>query len=133
MKIEAIDLFCGIGGLTYGMRQAKIDVLAGLDNDETCRFPYEANNNSKFIEANIADYDFEEMKGLYSKGSIKVLVGCAPCQPFSSHSFKSMWISLMDRQEKHLTIWNFIRYFLLKSAGKIIVSNSIMGNPKTKG
>jgi len=48
MKIEAIDLFCGIGGLTYGLRQAKIDVLAGLDNDGTCRLSYEANNDSKF-------------------------------------------------------------------------------------
>jgi DNA (cytosine-5)-methyltransferase 1 len=33
MRIEAIDLFCGIGGLTYGLQQAKIKVLAGLDND----------------------------------------------------------------------------------------------------
>lgn len=38
MKIEAIDLFCGIGGLTYGLQQANINVLAGLDNDQSCEY-----------------------------------------------------------------------------------------------
>lgn len=88
MKIEAIDLFCGIGGLTYGLRKAKINVLAGIDNDETCSVPYESNNKSKFIAADVSDYDFNELKSLYSNDSIRVLVGCAPCQPFSSHTFK---------------------------------------------
>jgi hypothetical protein len=35
MRIEAIDLFCGIGGLTYGLKTAGITVLAGLDNDNS--------------------------------------------------------------------------------------------------
>lgn len=106
MKIEAIDLFCGIGGLTYGLREAKIEVLAGLDNDGTCAIPYEANNDSKFIEANIAEYDFKKMKGLYSKDSIRVLVGCAPCQPFSSHTFKAKKNGQKDDR------WNLIDYFI---------------------
>lgn len=33
-KIEVIDLFCGIGGLTYGLKKAGLDVLAGIDNDK---------------------------------------------------------------------------------------------------
>ncbi len=40
-KIEAIDLFCGIGGLSYRLQKAGIDVLAGLDNDESCSYAYE--------------------------------------------------------------------------------------------
>lgn len=103
-KIEAIDLFCGIGGLTYGLRQANIDVLAGLDNDESCAYSYEKNNDSKFIAADIAKYDFQEMKDMYSKDSVRVLVGCAPCQPFSSHSFKM-------RNENDVR-WNLIDYFV---------------------
>jgi len=103
MKIEAIDLFCGIGGLTYGLRKAKINVIAGLDNDESCQFAYEANNNADFIHADISEYDFNEMKELYSKDSIRVLVGCAPCQPFSSHTFKSK-----QRDDR----WDLINYFI---------------------
>lgn len=105
MKIEAIDLFCGIGGLTYGLRQADINVLAGLDNDESCAFSYEKNNNCKFISADIAQYDFKEMKSMYSKKSIRVLVGCAPCQPFSSHTFKA-------KNKKGDVRWNLINYFI---------------------
>ncbi|VVM22750.1 DNA-cytosine methyltransferase (EC [uncultured Gammaproteobacteria bacterium] len=40
MRIEAIDLFCGIGGLTYGLKTAGITVLAGLDNDNSCEYAY---------------------------------------------------------------------------------------------
>ncbi|MBL1430663.1 MAG: DNA (cytosine-5-)-methyltransferase [Robiginitomaculum sp.] len=105
MKIEAIDLFCGIGGLTCGLREANIDVLAGLDNDETCSFTYEKNNGAKFISADIAEYDFRELKKLYSKNSLRVLVGCAPCQPFSSHTNK-------NKNRESDTRWNLIDYFI---------------------
>ena len=104
-KIEAIDLFCGIGGLSYGLRQANIDVIAGLDNDESCSHAYEKNNKCKFVSADISEYDFNEMKKMYSKDSIKVLVGCAPCQPFSSHTFKA-------KDKKNDTRWNLISYFV---------------------
>ncbi len=87
-KIEAIDLFCGAGGLTYGLAQAGIKVLAGLDADGTCRYAYEKNNDSEFIHEDIIGFDFKKLKKLFSKNSIKVLAGCAPCQPFSSHTFK---------------------------------------------
>jgi len=105
MKIEAIDLFSGIGGLTYGLKKAGIKVLAGLDNDESCAYAYKANNNSKFILADISSYDFKEMKKLYSKGSIKILVGCAPCQPFSSHTYKA-------RNKQGDERWNLISHFV---------------------
>ncbi len=105
IKIEVIDLFCGIGGLTYGLQQADISVLAGLDNDKSCEYSFKQNNNCKFIAANISKYDFEKMKSIYSKDSIRVLVGCAPCQPFSSHTFKA-------KNKKSDTRWNLINYFI---------------------
>lgn len=104
-KIEAIDLFCGIGGLSYGLRQANIDVLAGLDNDESCSHAYEKNNKCAFISADISEYDFREMEKMYSEDSIRVLVGCAPCQPFSSHTYKT-------KDKKNDTRWNLINYFI---------------------
>jgi len=105
MRIQAVDLFCGIGGLTYGLRKAKIEVLAGLDNDESCMVSYEINNKNKFIAADISDYDFSKLKELYAPDAIRVLVGCAPCQPFSSHSFKNKDKEKDDR-------WTLIDYFV---------------------
>ena len=105
MKVEAIDLFCGVGGLTYGIKQAGIKVLAGLDNDVSCKYAYEKNNECQFIADDIVGYDFKKLKKLYSKQSIKVLVGCAPCQPFSSHTFKAK-----GKQKDNK--WNLIVYFV---------------------
>ena len=103
-KIEAIDLFCGIGGLTYGLRKSNIDVLAGLDNDQSCEYSYTKNNNCEFILADVTKYNFKKMRRLYSNDSIRVLVGCAPCQPFSSHNFKF-------KDKKTDSQWSLIDYF----------------------
>ncbi|MDT2731566.1 DNA cytosine methyltransferase [Streptococcus parauberis] len=89
MKINAIDLFCGVGGLTCGMQQAGINVIAGYDIDEKSKFAYEYNNKAKFILKDVKEIDSSEIINLYPKNTdIKVLMGCAPCQPFSTYSHK---------------------------------------------
>ena len=84
MSIEAIDLFCGAGGLTYGLGKAKIRVVAGFDLDPACKYPYEANNTARFHLADVKDVTGDKLKKLYTPGAIRLLAGCAPCQPFSS-------------------------------------------------
>ncbi len=82
-----VDIFCGAGGLTHGLIRAGFNVVAGLDSDETCRYPYERNNpGAKFISKKIEDVDASEIASLYPKNSIRILVGCAPCQPFSRYT-----------------------------------------------
>ena len=46
-NIGVIDLFCGIGGLSYGMKKRGFNIIAGFDIDETCKYAYEANNEAK--------------------------------------------------------------------------------------
>ncbi len=82
--IEAVDLFCGVGGLTCGLRQAGVDVRAGYDIDQACRYPYEANNGAKFISKSVAEISGQDLAELYSPNAIRLLAGCAPCQPFST-------------------------------------------------
>ncbi len=125
--IEAIDLFCGIGGLTCGLRQAGIKVIAGLDNDESCSYAYMQNNSAKFIQADVSDYDFSKLNSLFSENSVRLLVGCAPCQPFSSHSFKA------KNREKD-SRWDLIQYFVeaVKAIQPAIVSmENVRGLTKT--
>lgn len=87
-NVVAIDLFCGIGGLTYGLQQAGIKVLAGVDIDSSCKYAYEKNNNAIFINKSVEDLRSEELIKLYKNYKIKILVGCAPCQPFSNYSLR---------------------------------------------
>lgn len=82
--IEAVDLFCGVGGLTCGLARAGITVKAGYDIDPACRYPYEANNGARFIEQNVADLTGNALAAHWSPGTVRLLAGCAPCQPFST-------------------------------------------------
>ncbi len=86
MHSVAIDLFCGIGGLTKGLSLSGIPVKFGIDIDDTCRFAYEKNNNSRFLCYDIATLDSGYLKSLYPPNCIRILVGCAPCQPFSKYT-----------------------------------------------
>lgn len=88
-KIEVVDLFCGIGGLSYGMKSQGFHILAGFDVDWTCQYAYETNNEAKFFYKDVRNVTKSNILSLYSKKSIKVLAGCAPCQPFSSYAFKN--------------------------------------------
>ncbi len=84
--IGAVDLFCGIGGLTYGLRTSGIDVVAGYDLDDSCKYAYETNNGEgSFICKNVSEVTGEEIKKHLRDFNVKALVGCAPCQPFSRH------------------------------------------------
>lgn len=104
-RIEVVDLFCGIGGLSYGMKQKGLEILAGFDVDDTCKFAYETNNNARFFFENVVNVTPDKIKSLYSKKSVRVLAGCAPCQPFSSYAFKNK----NKDSEKYDLLYEFLR------------------------
>jgi len=85
--MEAFDFFCGAGGLTRGLLDAGISVVAGYDIDERCKESYEYNNpGARFFAADIKDLGVDNLiSGSVSNKFEDVLfAGCAPCQPFSS-------------------------------------------------
>lgn len=84
--IKAVDLFCGAGGLTHGLVRGGIKVVAGVDLDPQCRYPFEANNNAKFLEEDVGRLSADRLAKLYGRGGLRLLAGCAPCQPFSTYS-----------------------------------------------
>lgn len=88
-NIEVVDLFCGIGGLSFGMKKKGLRVKAGYDIDSSCKYAYEANNSATFYYQDIKSVNANSISANYSNDCIRVLAGCAPCQPFSSYSFKN--------------------------------------------
>lgn len=85
-KVSCVDLFCGAGGLTHGFVLEGLPVVAGIDLDPACRFPYEANNRARFVERDISEITADELKALFGKAELTILAGCAPCQPFSTYA-----------------------------------------------
>jgi DNA (cytosine-5)-methyltransferase 1 len=84
--IAAVDVFCGAGGLAYGLRTAGIRVVAGIDLDPSCEVPFTANNpGSQFICADVRSITGKDLAKRYPAGALRLLAGCAPCTPFSSH------------------------------------------------
>ncbi len=81
-----IDLFCGAGALSHGFFLEGFSVACGYDIDESCRYPFETNNDAPFIRADIAAIEATELNAEFPKSLPRVLVGCAPCQPFSLYS-----------------------------------------------
>lgn len=82
----AVDFFCGGGGMTRGLLDAGIQVLAGIDSNPDCRETYEKNNHNAYIECDICELTpkqlLDRLPQLKEKDNV-MLVGCAPCQPFS--------------------------------------------------
>jgi DNA (cytosine-5)-methyltransferase 1 len=85
-QIAAVDLFCGVGGLTHGLTKAGIKVRLGVDLDPACRFPMQANNAAKFLEADVGELMPSDIQAAFGDAQITLLAGCAPCQPFSSYA-----------------------------------------------
>lgn len=85
-ELACIDLFCGAGGLTQGLIQEGVDVVAGIDVDAACKHPFEANNSAKFIQGDVAEVPAEQIRDLFGTAKTRILAGCAPCQPFSTYS-----------------------------------------------
>jgi len=87
--IPVVDIFCGVGGLTHGFVKEGFNVVAGLDIDSSCGYAYEQNNGAKFLCKKIEDVEVQDILDLHPLNHIKVLVGCAPCQPFSKYRSKN--------------------------------------------
>lgn len=121
-KIKAVDFFCGGGGMSYGIQQAGIKVLAGIDYEENCRATYEYNiKKAKFINADIFELKeqaLEETLNLKKNDDELLLIGCSPCQFWS--------IINTDRKKsqksKNLLVEfeRFVKYF---RPGYVIVEN----------
>jgi DNA (cytosine-5)-methyltransferase 1 len=84
--VACVDLFCGAGGLTHGLISEGIKVVAGIDVDEACRHPFEANNAARFINKDVGQLSPKLLNDLFGEAEIRVLAGCAPCQPFSTYA-----------------------------------------------
>ena len=121
-KLKAVDFFCSGGGMSYGMQQANIQVIAGIDFDKNCKSTYEANiNGAKFIHADIftlTEQDLEDKLSLKRNDDDLILIGCSPCQFWSIINTDKT----KSAKSKNLLIEfsRFVKYF---KPGYVVVEN----------
>jgi DNA (cytosine-5)-methyltransferase 1 len=133
-KLRAIDFFCGAGGMSCGMEMADIQVLAGIDIDESCKSTYEYNHkNSKFILADIKKLTFEELAnetGIEIDDDNLLFIGCSPCQYWSIIRTKRDKASL--GKNLLLDFKRFVEHF---NPGNVVIENvpGIMSNKDESG
>ena len=103
--IACVDVFCGVGGLTHGLAKGGIHVVAGIDLDPECRFPYEANNKARFLQFDVSEVSGDQLRELWGSESYSLLAGCAPCQPFSTYGRRK------DKQAASKKKWGLVADF----------------------
>lgn len=85
---EVVDLFCGVGALSHGLKLAGCDIIAGYDVDRRCKFAFEENNGGKFYTRDVSKILSSEIADHFTGNAPSVLAGCAPCQPFSTYKHR---------------------------------------------
>ncbi|AWI51127.1 DNA (cytosine-5-)-methyltransferase [Actinobacillus porcitonsillarum] len=121
-KLKAVDFFCGGGGMSYGMQEAGIKVLAGIDYEISCKETYEANiKDSKFIHADVfklKENELEEAIAITKEDNNLILIGCSPCQ------YWSVIRTSKNKSEKSKSLLSefqrFVEYFI---PGYVVVEN----------
>lgn len=120
--LKAIDFFCSGGGMSFGMQQAGVNILAGIDFDDSCRETYKTNiNGAEFIHANVFELQEEELQqrlNLQCNDDNLILIGCSPCQ------FWSMIPTKKEKSEQSKDLLKefrrFVEYF---NPGYVVVEN----------
>lgn len=85
---SAVDIFCGSGGVTQGLRSARWRVLAACDNDPVAVATYRTNHpRTRLVDGDIRlDATIDRIASAVHGRVVDLLVICAPCQPFSSQN-----------------------------------------------
>lgn len=120
--LKVVDFFCGAGGMSFGLAQAGLQVVAGIDNSKDCQRTYEANvPGAKYIRRDLTRLSANELArrlGIVSGDPDLVFCGCSPCQFWSkirTDKSKSLKTAFLLKQFQ-----KFIRVF---RPGFVVVEN----------
>ena len=106
MKFKAIDLFCGAGGLSTGLKKSGFRLCLGVDIDEKALKTYKCNlKRTKVLKEDIKKVTGEritELTGINRRDNF-LLAGCPPCQGFSSLGKRDA------NDEKNELVYEYIR------------------------
>lgn len=91
MPLKVVDLFSGAGGMSLGFQNAGFEVVAGLDNWKPAIETYSVNFAHPVHSVDLSDLSagLEILKPYFVDGAQPGIIGCPPCQDFSSAGKRS--------------------------------------------
>ena len=91
LKYKAIDLYCGCGAVTEGLKQNGVSVVAAVDCDPVACGTYRLNHPEVHLyEKEIQQVSPWDMRAIDLDGEdADIMIVCAPCQPFSNQNKKT--------------------------------------------
>ncbi len=133
-KLKAVDFFCSGGGMSFGMQQAGIEVLAGVDFDPDCKQTYEANiKGAKYILADVSKLKEEDLSKeikIKKNDDDLIMIGCSPCQ------YWTIIRTSKNKSEKSKDLLHeFHRFIKYYNPGYVVVENvpGILNKQKESG
>jgi DNA (cytosine-5)-methyltransferase 1 len=80
-----VDLFCGCGGFSLGLKRTGLNCVAAIDSDPTAIRTYKQNfpHVKHVLEQDLTTFTAENLRALIGQVKVDLIVGGPPCQGFS--------------------------------------------------
>lgn len=128
---NAIDLFCGCGGLSYGFEMAGVNIIAGNDIEKHFMETWRNNHSGTPVIGNISDQSVKnKICELALKNNVDIIIGGPPCQGFSTAGWRQAEDPRNSLWKDYLDIVSTVRpkFFLIENVTGLL-STSHKGQP----
>lgn len=151
-RFLAVDFYCGAGGTTRGLLDAGGHVIAGIDNDATCRETYERNNENTTLDEHgpsflaydmfpeTLDYPdgeqarvFEVLRELVpakrhlASGTPLLFAVCAPCQSFTKFAQRHLTQGRKESRERDRSLLSQTLDFIDEFKPELVLCENVIG------
>lgn len=123
-----ISLFSGAGGLDYGFEAAGYDTRLAVDLDPDCTASLRASRPWRVLEGDLSDISSEQLlaHARLRPGTLDVLIGGPPCQPFSKSGFWSNYGNRRLADPRTKTLSAYMRV-VEETLPKVFVLENVQG------
>ena len=122
--IDVADFFCGCGGTSAGLRNASMNIVAGIDNDPEAGASFKKNfPEAEFFLQDIRLLQPYDLHPFLPRERCRPLLfsACAPCQPFTKQRTKKnkadKRVSLLDEFHRFVRVFRPEYVFIENVAG----------------